>query len=47
MDAFYKIIIMIFLFLAFVSWYTDCYSRKPTVGEVSAILMNEMDNLAK
>ena len=47
MDAFYKIIIMIFLLLAGVSWYTDCYSRKPTVGEVSSILMNEIENLAK
>ena len=47
MDSFYKIIIMIFLVLAAVSWYTDCYSRKPTVGEVTSILMNEIENLAK
>ena len=47
MDSFYKIIIMIFLLLAAVSWYTDCYSKKPTVGEVSSILMNEIENLAK
>lgn len=47
MDTFYKIIIMIFLFLAAVSWYTDCYAKKPTIGEVSTILMNEMEDLAK
>ena len=37
MDTFYKVIIMLFLFLAAVSWYTDCYTKIPPLEEVSSI----------